>query len=107
MLPDGSIEIVERFDGSITLKFTTINLNIDATLVFGSARGGRGDYSFFAIYVGAELPAGIPILNTGQALYGMAGLFALNTWSLTRSWMRAGTRTPTAARAGTSETPPA
>jgi hypothetical protein len=60
MLPDGSIEIVERFDGSITLKFTTINLNIDATLVFGSARGGRGDYSFFAIYVGAELPAGIP-----------------------------------------------
>ena len=34
-------------------------------------------YTFFAIYLAVELPAGIPALGTGLALYGMAGLFAL------------------------------
>ena len=76
-LPDGTKEIVERFDGAIKLDLTSLNMQIDGKLVVGSASGARGSYNFFAIYLAAELPAGIPIFSTGLALYGMAGLFAL------------------------------
>jgi hypothetical protein len=64
---------VHRFDGDIKLELTTLNLELDAKLVIGSAEG----YNFFAIYLGLELPVGIPLWSTGLALYGMAGLFAL------------------------------
>lgn len=70
-------ETVERFDGSICLKLIALNLEIDAVFVVGSATGVRGNYNFFAIYLGAELPAGIPLWSTGLGLYGVAGLFAL------------------------------
>jgi hypothetical protein len=73
--PQG-IEKVQRFDGDIKLKLIALNMEIDAMLVIGSASGPRGNYNFFAIYVGVELPAGIPLWSTGLALYGMAGLFA-------------------------------
>jgi hypothetical protein len=71
------IERVQRFDGAITLALTAINFRIDAVLVVGSATGVRGNYSFFAIYLSAELPAGIPLGATGLGLFGAAGLFAL------------------------------
>ena len=67
-LPGG----IHRFDGAIKLELVCIDLEIDATLVIGSAPG----YTFFAIYLGVELPAGIPLGSTGLGLYGMAGLFA-------------------------------
>src|SRR4029077_16575776 len=69
-------EVVKRFDGAIKLKLAALDMELDATLVIGSASGPRGDYTFFAIYLGVELPAGIPLFSTGLALYGMAGLFA-------------------------------
>ena len=69
-------ELIKRFDGDIKLKLVALDMEIDATLVIGSASGPRGDYTFFAIYLGVELPAGIPLFSTGLALYGMAGLFA-------------------------------
>ena len=47
------------------------------SLIIGSASGPQGNYNFFAIYLGAELPTGIPLGSTPLALYGMAGLFAL------------------------------
>ena len=67
---------VVRFDGQIELDITAIGLQIDAQLVIGY--DSVADYTFFAIYVGVELPAGIPLGQTGLGLYGMAGLFALN-----------------------------
>ncbi len=70
-------EQVNRFDGAIKLELLTLGLEIDAVLVVGSASGAEGSYTFFAIYLGVELPAGIPLWSTGLALYGMAGLFAL------------------------------
>lgn len=70
-------ETIDRFDGSISLKLIALDLDIDAAFVVGSAKGVRGNYNFFAIYLGAELPAGIPLWNTGLGLYGAAGLFAL------------------------------
>jgi hypothetical protein len=75
-LPNGGTETVQRFDGAISLNLMPINMSIDATLVVGQARGDRGNYGFFAIYVDVELPAGIPLAQTGLALYGFAGLFA-------------------------------
>ena len=69
---------IHRFDGDIKLSLTTLNMDIDAVLVVGSDTALDGStYNFFAIYLGVELPAGIPLWSTGLALYGMAGLFAL------------------------------
>jgi hypothetical protein len=62
------------FDGSIKLELMALGLDIDGTLVIGSGPG----YTYFGIYLDAELPSGIPLFSTGLSLYGMAGLFALN-----------------------------
>lgn len=63
-----------RFDGDIMLELTTLGqLKLDGKLVIGSREGS----TYFAIYLGVELPAGIPLWTTGLALYGMAGLYAL------------------------------
>ncbi|HEY0171734.1 MAG TPA: hypothetical protein VGB98_11985, partial [Pyrinomonadaceae bacterium] len=70
-------EEVRRFDGDITLELVALELVIDAKLVVGRAGGPQGDYNFFAIYLGVELPTGIPLSPVPLALYGMAGLFAL------------------------------
>lgn len=76
---DGELpgEKIQRFDGDIHLKLETPNLEIDGTLVIGSVKGPQGRYNFFAIYVDVELPTGIPLASTGLAIYGLAGLFAL------------------------------
>lgn len=65
-----------RFDGNITLELTTLELSIDGQLVVGY--NGDQDFTYFAIYLGVELPVGIPLWTTGLGLYGLAGLFALN-----------------------------
>lgn len=70
-------EEVKRFDGDITLELVALKLEIDAKLVVGSASGPGGRYNFFAIYLGVELPTGIPLSPIPLALYGFAGLFAL------------------------------
>lgn len=70
-------ESVRRFDGDIKLSLISLKLEIDAKLVVGSASGPQGSYNFFAIYLGVELPTGIPLSPTPLALFGMAGLFAL------------------------------
>jgi hypothetical protein len=68
---------IHRFDGDITLDLVSLDMRIDAQLVIGTAGTGADRFSFMAIYLGLELPAGIPLGATGLALYGMAGLFAL------------------------------
>ena len=75
LMVDG--EEVRRFDGDITLELVALKLEIDAKLVVGSASGPQGSYNFFAIYLGVELPTGIPLSPIPLALYGFAGLFAL------------------------------
>lgn len=71
-------ETVHRFDGRIKLDLLSLNFSVDATLVVGTADGPQGRYTFLAIYLDVELPAGIPLWSTGIALYGMSGLFAMN-----------------------------
>lgn len=70
-LPGGGV----RFDGDITLSLISVGLEVEAQLVIGYDK--QNDYPFFAIYLGVELPAGIPLAQTGLGLYGIAGLFAL------------------------------
>jgi hypothetical protein len=65
-----------KFTGNIKLHLISLNLEVDAKLIFGTSDGPQGQYTYFAIYLNAELPAGIPLFSTGLALYGMAGLFA-------------------------------
>lgn len=67
---------VFRFDGDIELQLIALGLSIDGQVVIGYDSGD--DFTFFAIYVGVELPVGIPLWTTGLGLYGFAGLFALN-----------------------------
>ena len=64
---------VHHFDGRVTVELIALNLEIDALIVIGTRAGNP----FFAIYLGVELPAGIPLWATGLGLYGIAGLFAL------------------------------
>jgi hypothetical protein len=67
---------VTRFDGQISLSLISVGLEIEAQLVVGYDE--NVDSAFFAIYLGVELPAGIPLWSTGLGLFGLAGLFALN-----------------------------
>jgi hypothetical protein len=71
-LPEGG----KRFDGDIKLELSALDLSIDAQLVFGHANSPDGSYNFMGIFLGVELPAGIPLFTTGLGLYGMSGLFA-------------------------------
>lgn len=71
-LPGG----VRRFDGNLTLELLALNLSVDAQIVFGHANNADGSYNFMGLFLGVELPAGIPLFTTGLGLYGMAGLFA-------------------------------
>lgn len=70
-------DLDKRFDGDIKLELKALKLEIDAKVIVGSARGPQGKYNYFAIYLGAELPTGIPLGATPLALYGIDGLFAL------------------------------
>lgn len=75
---DASGASVRQFDGDIRLKLLSLGMEVDAVLVIGAAALPDGSsYPFFAIYLGVELPAGIPLWSTGLGLYGLAGLFAL------------------------------
>lgn len=69
---------VHRFDGEIKLELLSLDMTLDAQLVIGTqpASGGKV-HAFFAIYLGVELPAGIPLGSTNLAIYGISGLFAL------------------------------
>jgi hypothetical protein len=62
-----------QFKGAIRLLLRTLGLSVDGQLIIGAKDGQR----YMAIYLGLELPAGIPLGATGLGLYGFAGLFAV------------------------------
>jgi hypothetical protein len=67
-----------RFDGRLELNLLALDFQIDSRIVIGSLDGPNGSYQYLALYVDLQLPFGIPLASTGLALYGFAGLFALN-----------------------------
>ncbi|MFZ1218154.1 MAG: hypothetical protein WAO00_02620 [Chthoniobacterales bacterium] len=74
-------KMVHRFDGDILLKLRSPELKIDGSLVVGSVAADTATdtpaYNFFAIYVGVDVPTGIPLAATGLAFYGFDGLLAI------------------------------
>ena len=60
------------FSGELALALDALDVGIDAGITVG-----RGDgFTYVFVYLEVSLP--IPIAATGTALYGLAGLFALN-----------------------------
>ncbi len=72
-------DVDNRFDGAITLELRSVKINIDGKFVVGDETNPNTQvtYRYMAIFVEVDLPTGVPLLNTGLAAYGMAGLFAL------------------------------
>lgn len=74
-IPGGGTD--DRFDGAIRLELLALDMSIDARLAVGHWQPADGESFFYlAIYIGVELPAGIPLFSTGLSLYGMAALYA-------------------------------
>lgn len=66
------------FKGGIKMVLYPLNgCSLDVQLIVGKNTLSP-PYTFFYIYINAELPIGIPLFSTGLALYGMAGLFGYN-----------------------------
>jgi hypothetical protein len=63
------------FRGSLKLSLESVGLTIDVGIMVGRMNDGT---FFFYLYIDVELPVGIPLFSTGAALYGFAGLLAVN-----------------------------
>jgi hypothetical protein len=68
--PDGN-----GFRGHGELGLPTLKMSVEADLVIGRTKAGE---TFFYFYLAVELPVGIPLLQTGAAIYGFQGLVANN-----------------------------
>ncbi|MDP9442766.1 MAG: hypothetical protein M3P34_11460, partial [Actinomycetota bacterium] len=62
------------FRGNVVLTLTSLGMTVDASIVIGRTPSGS---TFFYLYLGVDLPAGIPLFQTGAAFYGFAGLVAV------------------------------
>jgi hypothetical protein len=67
----------QQFYGAVKLDLMALNMQVDATAVFGMKDGNQAQ-PYLALYLAAEFPAGIPLFATGLGVYGAAGLFAMN-----------------------------
>lgn len=79
---NGKVEFIDDgtrkgFKGGVQLRVLPANLAIDAQLLIGR-NSQVPAYNFAYTYISLELPVGIPILNTGLALFGGAGLGGYN-----------------------------
>jgi YVTN family beta-propeller protein len=64
-----------QFKGDLTVVIPAANdLTLIGKAVFGKVNGNK----YFAIYIEGEFGTGIPLASTGVALYGIAGLVAVN-----------------------------
>lgn len=71
---------LRSFAGELELNLPTIDLKLDAVVVFGSDLDKKTNkrFKYFGLYVDGEFGTGIPLLNTGIALKGIAALFSMN-----------------------------
>jgi hypothetical protein len=68
---------VVGFSGDMALRVPATGLAIEAGLMVGMNLA-EPPYPFLYVYFGVELPAGIPLAQSGLALKGALGLFGLN-----------------------------
>lgn len=73
-----------RFEGTGQLAVPALDVDVTVSLLVGRVRAGG--FTTFQVFADARLmPSGIPIANTGVALYGLQGLVARNrapAWDL-------------------------
>lgn len=69
----------QRFDGAAMLSLDKPQLVFDTELTIGrrNAIGLAPAFRYFGMYGGLELPTGIPLGPSGVAIFGFAGLLAL------------------------------
>jgi hypothetical protein len=63
------------FRGSLKLSLDSVGLTIDVGIMVGRMNDGT---FFFYLFIDVDLPVGVPLFSTGAALYGFAGLLAVN-----------------------------
>ena len=66
--------VEKGFEGRARLTLETINLVVDAQVLITRVGGEPS----LLVFLGAEFPAGVPLFQTGQAVFGLAGLFGYN-----------------------------
>lgn len=78
---DGYVSFIRNgqsgFQGDLSLSLPAVGVTFDASIVIGKNHE-QPSYSFYYVFINADLPAGIPLGTSGVALYGMAGFFASN-----------------------------
>lgn len=67
-----------RFAGQVKLNLLALGLEMDAQLVAGTDETQSPAFTYLGLYIGVDLPAGIPLWATGLGLYGLAGLLAVH-----------------------------
>lgn len=67
--------VASGFRGSLKLSLDSVGLKIDVGIMVGRMNDGT---FFFYLFMDVELPVGVPLFSTGAALYGFAGLLAVN-----------------------------
>lgn len=63
-----------RFDGAATLQLMSLNLTVSVRVVIGK----RAGYTYMYLYLMVAPPVGIPIFNTGLAIYAGEALYTRN-----------------------------
>jgi hypothetical protein len=66
------------FAGDVALRIPATGFAAEAGLMVGMNLADPSPYPFLYVYLGVELPAGIPLGQSGLALKGALGLFGLN-----------------------------
>jgi len=89
---DGSVAFIEEgsgasliqgFRGGVTLALLPLDLRIDAQVVIAKAAalglpGADATLKSLYVFLALEAPVGVPLFQTGLALFGLAGLFGHN-----------------------------
>jgi hypothetical protein len=77
----GFVRFIDRkgergFMGNVNLNLKSLNLSVEASLAIGSKRGSTNSsfFNYWGAIIGVDLPSGIPLGNTGMALYGIKGI---------------------------------
>ncbi|HEX2947599.1 MAG TPA: hypothetical protein VHT96_16800 [Clostridia bacterium] len=79
---DGAVAFYDRVDGkefrgSVALVIYPIKTSIDVNFVAGNHTAAPS-YNYFYVAVDAQLPVGIPLLQSGLAIFGAGLLFGYN-----------------------------
>ncbi|HKQ50380.1 MAG TPA: family 16 glycoside hydrolase [Phycisphaerae bacterium] len=85
---DGTVALYNEdekneFKGNVSLELLPLGVSLDASVIIGQETDDSGTFKYNRIFLGLDLPVGIPVFATGTAIYGMAGLYGCNIYPAT------------------------